>query len=206
MSNEDRRRWNDRYAAGAYGERTHPCALLESMLPQWGPVVAGARALDLACGAGRNAIFLARRGFSVDAVDISSEALARGARHARDAGVQVNWREQDLDEPLEGGGYALIILVRYADLELVKRLPALLVPGGRLLVEAHLGGPLFTDAVDANGERLVGGPASERFRLPPGSLALACSALETEFAREACIADPDGRLMALAQHVGKASS
>ena len=196
MSQQDRERWNQRYAAGEYGARSHPCALLESCVTQWQPA-AGARALDLACGAGRNAVFLASKGYRVDAIDISAEALARGAQRATDLGVEVNWREQDLDHFSAEPGYALIIVVRYADLELLSRLPALLQPGGRLLVEAHLGGPLFSDA--------VGGPGSERFRLAPGALAAACEGLEQIFQREAQVRDPDGRLMALSQYVGQAS-
>ena len=116
MSDEDRTRWNERYAAGAYGARMNPCALLETMLAGWAPDQSQAlpqtstpggtevpglrRALDLACGAGRNAVYLASKGFAVDALDISAQALARGARRAEEARVHVNWEEQDLDEPL----------------------------------------------------------------------------------------------------------
>lgn len=201
MSSSDRDRWNARYAAGAYGDRTHPCTLLADWLPE----IPRGRALDLACGVGRNAIFLAGSGFTVDAVDISATALARGAERAADSGVSVNWLEQDLDTPQLGSNYALITLIRYADLALVRSLPSLLMPGGVLLVEAHLGGPLFQQTNEVDGERLVGGPGSERFRLPPGSLQQACAGLHVLHSAEATIADPDGRLMALAQFVGRAS-
>lgn len=200
MSNEDQERWNARYAAGAYGERIHSSPLLDT----WLPAVPMGRALDLACGAGRNAIALALAGYQVDAVDISAEALARGGERAEAAGVAVNWLQQDLDAPLQVSGYALIIVVRYADLALVQTLQALLQPGGVLLVEAHLGGPLFDSTPAANGEPIVGGPRSERFRLAPGSLAAACAGLKVLHSVEAQIADPDGRLMALAQFVGRA--
>ena len=213
MSHEDRQRWNDRYRAGEYGGRTHPCALLENWVMRWGPPAAESRALDLACGAGRNAVFLASKGYRVDAIDISAEALSKGAARARETGVQVNWLERDLDELFEPPRdqssveqrYGLIIVVRYADLELVKRLPAWLLPGGRLLVEAHLGGPLFTEAVDDGDQGTVGGPRSDRFRLSPGALSAACEELEPLYQREALITDPDGRLMALSQYVGQAT-
>ncbi|MEV7772001.1 class I SAM-dependent methyltransferase [Kitasatospora sp. NPDC086791] len=51
-----------------------------------GPLAPG-RALDLGCGAGRNAIHLASRGFDVDAVDLSSTAVAWAEERARDAGI-----------------------------------------------------------------------------------------------------------------------
>jgi len=203
MSDDDRTRWDARYEAGEYVARTHPCALLEAMLPLWSPPPVNARALDLACGAGRNAVFMASHGYQVDAVDISTNALARGAERAAEASVAVNWQQQDLDNAQLDSGYALIIVVRYADLKLVQRLPELLQPGGMLLVEAHLSGLLFDNEVDENGKPVIGGPSSERFRLAPGSLAAACSGLIPLHQSESQITDPDGRLMALAQFVGQ---
>jgi len=94
VSSQDRNRWNKRYAAGAYGDRTHACALLTRWLAEVEP----GRALDVACGAGRNAIYLASHGFEVDALDISAQALARAAQRAKVADVSVNWQEQDLDD------------------------------------------------------------------------------------------------------------
>lgn len=52
---------------------------------------AGTRVLELGCGPGRNAIWLAQHGCSVDALDISTTALAWGAERAEQAGVQVNF-------------------------------------------------------------------------------------------------------------------
>ncbi|MER6450553.1 SAM-dependent methyltransferase [Streptomyces venezuelae] len=54
-------------------------------------LVAPGRALDLGCGAGRNALFLASRGFEVDAVDLSPVAVAWGEERAREAGVDVRF-------------------------------------------------------------------------------------------------------------------
>ena len=194
MSEQDRERWNARYAAGAYGSRRHTSALLADWLEQ----LPRGRALDLACGSGRNAVYLASQGYQVDAIDVSSVALEIGEQRAAAAGVSVNWLEQDLDAgPEVAGQYALITLFRYADLALVERLAALLQPGGVLMVEAHLGGKLFTAD--------VGGPGSERFRLPPGALAQAARGLEVLHSSESHVGDPDGRLMALARFVGRRS-
>ncbi len=192
MSTHDSERWNERYANGAYGERTHPAVLLED----WLHVVPSGRALDIACGAGRNAVFLAAGGFEVTGVDISTAALELAATRADQAGLAICWQQHDLDEPLSVvDPYALIIVVRYADAALVTELTKALQPGGVLLVEAHLGGEKFTTE--------VGGPGSERFRLAPGQLAAACAGLEVLHSREDQIRDPDGRLMALAQFVGR---
>lgn len=194
MSERDAGRWNSRYASGAYGERTHPSALLETWV---GDAPAG-RALDVACGGGRNALYLAQRGFDVTGIDISHEALRLAKHRAAATGLTIDWLEHDLDQPLpHSEPCALIVLVRYADTALVASLVKALQPGGLLLVEAHLGGKAFTSD--------VGGPGSERFRLAPGELAAACAGLETLYANEGQVVDPDGRLMALAQFVGRRS-
>jgi len=192
MASHDSERWNQRYAEGAYGERTHPAVLLADWIHEAPP----GRALDVACGAGRNALFLAERGFEVTGVDISSAALELAAARADQAGLLIGWQQHDLDEPLSvADPYALIVVVRYADAALVTALAEALQPGGVLLVEAHLGGEKFTPD--------VGGPGSERFRLAPGELAAASAGLEVLHSREDQIRDPDGRLMALAQFVGR---
>ena len=78
MSDEDRRRWNERYGAGAYQSREHP----GSVLLDWKDALTGNSALDLACGRGRNAIHLATLGFEVDAIDISDMAIQQATRRA----------------------------------------------------------------------------------------------------------------------------
>jgi 2-polyprenyl-3-methyl-5-hydroxy-6-metoxy-1,4-benzoquinol methylase len=93
MSQADRKKWDRRDREGAYLERVRPAELLV----EWLPRLRQGTALDLACGAGRNALFLAQSGFSVDAVDISPVALERARASADSLGVIVNWLQADLD-------------------------------------------------------------------------------------------------------------
>ncbi|MEW5990370.1 MAG: methyltransferase domain-containing protein [Chloroflexota bacterium] len=58
--------------------------------------LAPGRAIDLGCGVGDNAIFLARRGFEVTAVDFAPSAVARARANAREAGVAVDFLVDDL--------------------------------------------------------------------------------------------------------------
>ncbi|HEX9052362.1 MAG TPA: methyltransferase domain-containing protein, partial [Anaeromyxobacter sp.] len=81
MGEGDRERWNARYAEEAETPAPSPFLLsLDDVLPRRG------RALDVAGGSGRNALWLARRGLDVTLADVSDVALARAARAARDAG------------------------------------------------------------------------------------------------------------------------
>lgn len=126
--------WDQRYAASprVWSEGPNQFVARET-----GDLAPG-RALDLACGEGRNAIWLARRGWQVTALDFSAVAVARGA----ELEPGVTWQVGDvLDAPLPE---ALdLVLLSYLQLSATERRTALqrawasLRPGGRLLVVAH---------------------------------------------------------------------
>lgn len=191
MAEADRDKWNERHRDG-YAAHGQPSALLQ----QWIERIPRGRALDLACGAGRNALFLAANGFEVDAVDISDVALDLGRRRARAAGLRVNWIEQDLDEPLAlADSYTLLLVVRYVNLPLIRELSGRLLPGGMLVTEQHF----VTDAE-------VGGPSDPMFRLQPGALREFAESLgfRLRFSEEAILdEDPGGQPMALARLVAQ---
>ena len=192
MSRADREKWDERYRAGAFAGRTHPSALLAD----WIDRLPKGRALDLACGAGRNALFLARHGFDVTGVDISTAGLERARRSALDAGLEIDWRQQDLDDGLMvSGAFDVICLFRYVNRNLMRSLSGLLAPGGILLIEEHL-------AVDpeALGAPLAG-PSNPVFRVDPGELRNLTEDLELLHQEEGIVIDPDDRHVALARIV-----
>lgn len=190
MSDADREKWERRYAEGSYEARTHPSRLLVDWLPKISKPDA-ARALDLACGAGRNALYLAAEGYSVDAMDISSVALARGAARAAELGVEVNWIETDLDQAaISADRYDLVLVARYVNRGLSGALAEALREGGHLIYEQHL----VTD-------REVSGPQNPEFRLRPNELLGMFRGLRVLYYREGIMQDPDGPTMALAQLV-----
>lgn len=99
-------------------------------------VLTGGHALDVACGIGQNAIWLAQHGFSVDAVDISPVALDHARQAAVQAGVTVNFIQADLDRwspPLEA--YDLVIGFRFLNRRLWPRIKTALRPGGWLVYQ-----------------------------------------------------------------------
>lgn len=188
MSEEDRSKWDQRYAEDSY-HKGNPVRLLE----EWLPRIPAGKALDVACGAGRNAIAMARAGFRVDAIDISSEGLKQ-ARDAADAlGLEINWIEHDLDDPFTfDRDYQLIIVLWYVDLSLINRLCACLAPGGYLICEEHL-------RSDAD----VVGPRSEEYRVAAGALRAAVGELEILHYAESIESNADAERVASARVVAR---
>jgi len=118
--------------------------------------LAPGRALDVGCGEGADAIWLAERGWQVTAVDIATTALERAAAHAAAAGPQVaariDWIHADLRrQPPAEGAYDLVSsqfmqLPGEARRDLFARLAAAVAPGGTLLIVGHHPSDLHTTA------------------------------------------------------------
>ena len=188
MSKQDRHKWNQRYAEGSY-HKNNPVTLLEDWLPRL-PL---GRALDVACGAGRNAIFLAQAGYQVDAIDISTEGLKLARQSAENLGLSINWIEKDLDLPYPfDTDYDLIIVMWYVNLELISTLCDCLAPGGYLLCEEHL----ITD-------QEVIGPTSSDFRVAPGELREAVAGVDVLLYEESIKMNAEGEPVASARVVAK---
>lgn len=103
------------------------------------------RVLDVGCGEGADAVWLARHGWDVTAVEVSGVALERAAGHARDAGVAVHWVHAALTEAvLPTAPFDLVsaqypALLRTPDAAAERALLAAVAPGGVLLVVHHAG-------------------------------------------------------------------
>jgi tellurite methyltransferase len=197
VSAAERDKWNERYRSGGYEGRVHPTALLAEWAPRW----RAGRALDVACGAGRNALFLAAAGHEVDALDISAIALERGAdtAAARQRQLQVRWIEADLDSDLDTAlpqnTYDLIVWVRYINAALMPHLLRRLRENGHLLCEQHL---VTTEAVV--------GPQNPAYRMQANELLRSAADLQVLHYFEGLVVDPDGRAAALAQLVARRTS
>jgi len=146
----DARAWDERYEERELVWSAEPNVFVAREVAGLPP----GRALDLAAGEGRNAIWLAEQGYDVEAVEFSPVAIDKGRAIAARRGVRVRWTLADLtDTP------ALVpaVLVVLAYLQLPREQLAsihrwaagLVAPGGTLLVVAH---------ARANLERGVGGP------------------------------------------------
>ncbi|MFD5193627.1 class I SAM-dependent methyltransferase [Streptomyces sp. NPDC058357] len=103
------------------------------------------RVLDVGCGEGADAVWLARNGWDVTAVEVSGVALERAAGHARDAGLAVRWVHAALTEAvLPSASFDLVsaqypALLRTPDAAAERALLAAVAPGGVLLLVHHAG-------------------------------------------------------------------
>jgi SAM-dependent methyltransferase len=126
----DRERWNAIWRERA-GELESPSAFL---VEHAGLLPAKGKALDIAGGAGRNAVWLARRGLDVTLVDCSDVAITRAETKAAGVGVKLRARREDLDQPLDLAPlYDVVVIVHYLDREQRDAHAQLLVEGGLLV-------------------------------------------------------------------------
>jgi SAM-dependent methyltransferase len=127
MAEKDREKWDLRY-------QNDPGELSPSLLvEQYVSLAACGKALDLACGTGRNSLFLARKGFRVEAVDISRTAIDRLA--GLHPGITARCLDLDTWEIPENE-YDLILNIRFLDRRLFPGITAGLKPGGILIFES----------------------------------------------------------------------
>ena len=102
------------------------------------------RALDLGCGEGADAVWLARQGWQVTAVDVSGVALSRAAEHAAEAGVRVDFQQHNLEQTMPAGEFDLIsaqFLHFWGEFDrekILRRAADAVAPGGILLIEGHM--------------------------------------------------------------------
>jgi 2-polyprenyl-3-methyl-5-hydroxy-6-metoxy-1,4-benzoquinol methylase len=100
-------------------------------------------ALDLGCGEGGDAIWLAAQGWSVTAADISQTALDIAARHAEEAGVTVRWERHDLAVSQPAGSFDLVTTsflhskVELPRARILRAAAGAVAPGGTLLIIGH---------------------------------------------------------------------
>lgn len=132
--------WDERYAGDGRTWSGRPNAVLVAEASGLAP----GRAVDLGCGEGGDAIWLAGRGWQVTGIDFSRAGLARAAAHASEVGVEgIEWRQADLRAwAPEGERWDLVTshflhLLDDGMLEATRRMAGAVAPGGTLLVVGH---------------------------------------------------------------------
>lgn len=157
MTMDDRTRWNARWDApcGA-AEPARAPEILEvhgDLLPTAGD------ALEIACGLGGGALWLADRGLTTRAWDVSPVALGRLGEEARRRGLTVQAEERDVvARPPTPDSVDVLLVVRFLDRSILPALRAAVRPGGLLLLQTFFG------------PRIAMGPRRPEWRLGPGEL------------------------------------
>ena len=145
--------WNARYRSREAID-DHPATLLVDAASDLVP----GRALDLACGAGRNAAWLAERGWDVVAIDGATEAI----RLVRERDARIDARVLDLETdaplPFEDDTFDLVAILYFLHRPLFAEAKRVLRPGGILVVATRSRGisPRFCMSLDALCEELAG--------------------------------------------------
>jgi len=132
--------WDERYSGAEYQWKMAPNQFVAAQLAD----LTGDRALDLAAGEGRNAVWLAERGWRVTAVDFSRVGLEKGRKLAASRGVAgIDWVVADLRDYRPAAGAFDLVLIAYLHCEpslradVLGRAASALAPGGTLFVIGH---------------------------------------------------------------------
>jgi SAM-dependent methyltransferase len=126
--------WDEKYSDKEYLYGKKPAEVISKSLDMF----PRGKSLDLAMGEGRNAVFLARHGFSVDGVDFSDIAIKKARKLAREYKVKINPILADLSNyPIKKNTYDLIININFLERNLTKGIIEGLRPGGYLVFETY---------------------------------------------------------------------
>jgi SAM-dependent methyltransferase len=165
--------WNRKHGEGGLLFGSEPNRFLVAEVAGLAP----GRALDLACGSGRNAVWLAKQGWQVMGVEFSDVAIDQARELAAERGVEVEWLLADLRESETPVAAFDLVVVLYLQLPAEELAPILgraavaVAPGGTLLVVGH--------HLD-NLEHGSGGPKDPRVLFTPEDVAASLDGLEVE--------------------------
>jgi len=168
----DQKRWDDKFGEEKYTLGTEANPFLRKhirLLPR-------GKALDVATGEGKNAVFLAQHGFDVEAVDISKEGLGKARKLAKGKDVKIKTVLADLDHyPIEKERYDLITDFYFLARRLIPRIKRGLKKGGRVVFETYL-----TEHLNICQE----GPRNPKYLLKPNELLTLFKGFRILFYRE----------------------
>lgn len=166
--------WDERFREGEYPTDPSPSPVLQRYIDTF----PDGRALDVATGTGRNALFLAEQGYRVDGLDQSREGLRIAADSATDRAVadRTTWIQADVrDYAFPTKVYDVVTISFFHSLDRLTDVKEALAPGGVLFYQGHL---RSSDPVDI-------GPSTDRYRFAANELLHACLDLTVLFYEEA---------------------
>lgn len=145
MPEDDRKdsllKWDERFRSEGCVLGTNPSAYLIENMNTIISLAPGRRAVDIACGEGRNSIYLAKQGFQVVGLDISEAGLAKGRQWMEQEGVQIDFRLVNLETYQFTESYDLVINCNFLLRDLIPKSVAALSPGGIMVFDTLLDSP-----------------------------------------------------------------
>ncbi len=180
MARTDQERWDQRYGDGDWVDGDAPSPIVEDALPYLSPP---GLVLDVACGVGRNSLFLARYGYSVVSVDISWRGLHMLTKRARSERLDVHPVHANLEQfGLPDEAFDIIVNTKFLMRDLFPEFQRALRPGGTLIIETY-----NTDEID-----VLGGDIRREYALEPGELQSAFSDFKILLSQEGVFGRPEG--------------
>lgn len=186
--------WDERFRSGEYPTEPDPSPVLRRYVDSFPP----GRALDIATGTGRNAVFLAERGYRVDGIDRSREGLRIARDNAAERGVASNtrWVQTDVREhAFPADTYDVITISFFHSLDRLTDIKDALATEGVLFYQGHL----------RSSEPVEVGPSTDRYRFGANELLRACLDLTILYYEESTEMR-DGRRAANVTLIGRNSS
>jgi tellurite methyltransferase len=186
----DQKRWDERFKGKEFTFGKDPNPFLKKhirLLPK-------GKALDIATGEGRNAVFLAQQGFDVDAVDISGIGLKKARKLSGEIGVKINTIYADLNTyQIQKEKYDLIANFYFLSRTLIPKIKRGLKKGGRIIFETYI-----------LGHRTISteGPKDQKYYLKPNELLRLFKDFRILFYREGVFKE-GGRKKAVASLIGE---
>ncbi|MEF8813133.1 MAG: methyltransferase domain-containing protein [Halovenus sp.] len=185
--------WDERFRTGEYPSEPDPSPVLR----EYTDTTTDGRALDVACGTGRNAVFLAEQGYRVDALDQSVEGLriTRERAESRGVGDCLSPIQADAREfAYPASRYDLVTISFFRTLDRLSDLKDALRPGGLLFYQHHLRSDPPAEV----------GPSADRHRFRSNELLHACLDLTVLYYEESS-ERREGKLSATAEVVARRS-
>ena len=187
--------WDERFSTGAYPTDPEPSPVLRDYLGE----IPDGRALDLATGTGRNALFLLEAGYDVDAIDQSRVGLELTRDAAREAGLadHLETVQADLSSyRFPTDRYALVTISFYRAVDRLPDVTEALEPGGYLFMEHHLRSTRETPS----------GPSGDRYRFAANELLRSSLGLTVLYYDETSHENDDGERRATARVLARRSA
>ena len=187
--------WDERFRTGQYPQDPEPSEMLRRYLD----AMPDGRALDIAAGTGRNAVFLAEQGYRVDALDgsIAGLEITRKRAAERDAADRLELIQADVPSyAFPSETYDLVTISFYRAIDRFSDIKDSLRDGGVIYVEHHL----------RSSEPVSSGPSGDRYRFAANELLHSMLDLTVLGYEERTESRPDGRTSAVARVVARMTS